>query len=115
MSFDGAWAIVVQDARAHLKKLLRPGDTVYCVLRGVSRSGASCRVDLIALTREGQSRPHKITEQAAVLFGARVTRDGGINYETHLDGVKRDVAAELVGYLSRELFAKDRALKYEWI
>lgn len=36
-----------QEALNHLRELLKPGDTVYCVLRHCSRSGMSRRISLL--------------------------------------------------------------------
>lgn len=43
------------EAQATLRTLLNPGDTVYCVLRNVSRSGMSRHIDFYTL-KEGEPR-----------------------------------------------------------
>lgn len=45
-------AVEKAEAIAELKKILKPGDTVYSVLRHVSASGMSRRIDFYALVTE---------------------------------------------------------------
>jgi hypothetical protein len=41
-------AAMREQARTKLREILKPGDTVYCVLRSVSRSGMSRQIDFYA-------------------------------------------------------------------
>lgn len=88
----------VQDAIASLRETLKPGDTVYTVLRGVSRSGMSRNIDLYVM--EGNT-PRCISRSAAKAIGEtfnpkfeciRVSRCG------------MDMGFHLVYNLSRVLF-----------
>lgn len=81
-----------------LQKLVKPGDTVYTVLRHVSRSGMSRRIDLYLIDADG---PHFITGMAAAAMGMRWDRDkGGII----VGGCGMDMGFHLVYNLSRVLF-----------
>lgn len=39
------------EARAELRAILKPGDTIYCILRHVSRSGMHRRISLLTADR----------------------------------------------------------------
>lgn len=103
-AFERALAIVEEDARARLLELCTAGATVYCVLRGVSRSGASRRIDLFVW----RDRPLAISYEASILLGMRESREGGI----YVEGAGQDMGWHLVDKLSRELGVK---LKSAWI
>ncbi|MGD9670247.1 MAG: hypothetical protein AB7U75_14615 [Hyphomicrobiaceae bacterium] len=61
--------------RKQLKKLLRPGDTVYVILRTVSGSGMSRTMSLYAIDRSTK-KPRTITNYAADLMGWSVNDQG---------------------------------------
>jgi hypothetical protein len=61
--------------RADLRDRLKPGDTVYTILRHVSSSGMSRRISL-AYVADG--RICDITYSAAIALGSRVSDKGGI-------------------------------------
>lgn len=87
------------EAIAELRKTLAPGDTVYTVLRSVSRSGMSRRIDLYKLGADG---PIYLSGYAARALGtdAANASDGGIK----VDGCGMDMGFHLVYLLSRTLF-----------
>ena len=62
----------VTEARERLLTLLKPGDTVYTVLRHVSRSGMQRRISLYAIV-DGQ--PAGLDWAAAAVIGANLHRD----------------------------------------
>src|SRR5689334_5075266 len=43
-----------QESRDLLLEVLKPGDTIHCILRSVSRSGMSRRIDFFKLTENGE-------------------------------------------------------------
>lgn len=92
---DGARR-VKEYAIAQLRESLAPGDTVYTVLRNVSRSGMSRRIDLYKMTADG---PLYLTGYAANALGER-SPDGGLK----VDGCGMDMGFHLVYSLSRVLF-----------
>ena len=82
-----------------LRKLVHPGDTVYTVLRHVSSSGMSRRIDLYIIGKD--RRPMFISGMAAAAMGMRWDRDkGGI----HVSGCGMDMGFHLVYNLSYVLF-----------
>lgn len=63
--------------RARLKKLVRPGDTVYTILRHVSSSGMMRHLSLIVIDRKTR-QPITINHLAADLCGYSTTDQGYI-------------------------------------
>lgn len=50
------------EAIKYLQSILKPGDTVYCILRNVSRSGMSRQIDfLVAESDDSSFKPHSIS------------------------------------------------------
>lgn len=66
-------------AREELRAIVKPGDTVYCVLRHVSRSGMQRVIDLQVLTTDDSDRPwlRTIGGLAARAMGDRFDYDRG--------------------------------------
>lgn len=46
-----------QEAQDTLRRILKPGDTVYTILRHVSRSGMQRRLDVYALDTDAEGKP----------------------------------------------------------
>lgn len=63
------------EAVAQLRKLLRPGDRVYTVLRHVSASGMSRRIDLYTIKK---GEPVFLTGYVGKALEYRHSRDGGL-------------------------------------
>lgn len=61
-----------QAALARLHELVKPGDTVYTILRHVSRSGMQRVIDAVILTEDG---PFNAGYLFARILGARFDRD----------------------------------------
>lgn len=57
------------EAIERLREMIKPGDTLFTVLRHVSKSGMSRRIDVVKM--EG-GEPHRLTEMVALAIGARV-------------------------------------------
>lgn len=85
------------EAIATLRKLLKPGDTVDCVLRHVSRSGMSRSISLFARGTDG---PHDLTYLASRALGWRQDKHGGMA----VDGCGMDMGFHAVYCLGRVLF-----------
>jgi len=62
-------------ARARLLKILKPNDTVYTVLRHVSQSGMSRRIDLYVIK---QNKPVYISGYASMVMDRKLHDRGGI-------------------------------------
>lgn len=92
-----------------LRKMIRPGDTVYTVLKHVARSGMSRRIDAVAVFN---GRAHNISMLAADVLGWRYSDKGGIQ----VSGCGMDMGFHLVYSLSQDLYDEDGyALRHEWL
>jgi len=108
-----------EQAKARLLDLLEKGDTVYCVLRSVSKSGMSRRIDFYVIK---ENRPIWITGNMAALMD----RDSkGCGKGMRVDGCGMDMGFASVYNLASTLWPEgnpDRAdrdggylLKSEWM
>lgn len=86
-----------QEAIARLRTYLQPGDTVYCVLRHVSASGMSRRIDLYVMK---DNEPLWISSLAARACEWRLSDKQGII----VGGCGMDMGFHLVYSLSYTLF-----------
>jgi hypothetical protein len=108
-----------EQAKARLLGLLEKGDTVYCVLRSVSKSGMSRRIDFYVIK---ENRPIWITGSMATLSGRDST---GCGKGMRVDGCGMDMgfhevynlASRLWPYGDRNPEGRDGGyfLKSEWI
>ena len=88
-----------EEAAKYLRKILKPGNTVYTVLRHVSQSGMSRHISLVIVSKKDGLRD--ITWQAARVLGhRRDERDGGLK----VSGCGMDMGFHIVYSLSRRLF-----------
>jgi len=106
-----------------LRKWLKPGSTVYCVMRHVSQSGMQRRIDLYTILyakMNGKRRPYMqyLSGYAADLLGTRRSDKGGIV----VNGCGMDMGFHLVYELSMALFCPTKydhdaayALNYQWL
>lgn len=85
------------EAIARLRSYLSPGDTVYCILRHVSRSGMQRRIDLYSI-KNGQ--PFWLSGLAAKALGYRLSDEQGLV----VGGCGMDMGFHLVYSLGRVLF-----------
>ncbi len=107
----------VQHAEEMLRKILTPGDTVYTVLRHVSKSGMQRRIDCYAIGKD--RRPCYLSGYMEALgMGTRGKKDQGLI----VNGCGMDMGFHLVNNLSIHLFCPKNythkgayALKHEWI
>jgi hypothetical protein len=95
-----------QEAIRELKKLLKPGDTVYTILRHVSRSGMYRVIDLVIIKKakhNGKFYPRNIGYLASQATGDKIDRNhNGIG----VGGAGMDMGFHLVYNLGRELYPK---------
>ena len=94
-----------RESFAHLK----PGDTVYTILRHVSRSGMRREVSVVVFQDGHAYHPNY---SAAVLIGAPLNRSGSRDAIIR-NGCGYDVCADTVGNLSYALFGDFSALRHE--
>lgn len=62
-----------QEAKDRLLSILKPGDTITCVLRSVSRSGMFRRIDFYHFDKDGGK--HWLTASMAKLINARYSAE----------------------------------------
>lgn len=78
-----------EQALETLRKLLKPGDTVYTILRHVSKSGMSRHIDLVVIS---EGRPRNISFFAATAMRDSQAKDGSIK----VNGCGMDMGFHLV-------------------
>lgn len=88
-----------QESIAYLRKILRPGTTVYTVIRSVSSSGMSRTMDVYTI-HKGQLT--YLTGYVAKVTGSSRTKQGAIRSQ----GGGMDMGFALIYYLSRVLYPK---------
>lgn len=92
---------------ATLRALLKPGDTVYTVLRSVSRSGMSRKISCFVV---GESQePMNITRHVHHVTGYPLSRTG--EHAVSVSGCGMDMGFALVYDLSYRLFPEGFAVE----
>jgi len=100
----------IEQARATLLEMLKPGDTVYTVLRSVSRSGMSREIGVLKQRADGGFWYPNYA--AATVLGYRLNKHGdGLK----VSGCGMDMGFHVVYSLSQALFGDGYALKQSWI
>lgn len=94
-----------REARERLRKWLKPGDTVYCILRHVSRSGMMRVIDLIKVEEDGE----------VLHLGYNAAKALGWPYDRRREGVRvsgcgMDMGFQLVYSLAHVLFSGDQTV-----
>jgi hypothetical protein len=87
------------EAMSRLRKLLKPGATVYTVLRHVSASGMSRRIDLYCFHK---NQPVYLSGYAGRVLDMRRHKDGGLV----VGGCGMDMGFHVVYELGRTLYPK---------
>ena len=99
-----------EHAKQSLLNILKNGDTVYTILRHVSASGMSRRIDLYTFK---DNKPVYLSGYYAMMQGEEPPRDG---YK--VGGCGMDMGFHLVYCLSSKLYGGDRGgyeLRHEWL
>jgi hypothetical protein len=104
---EGARRLAEQCAN-DLRAVLAPGDTVHSVLRHVSASGMSRRIDFYALK---SGVPVWLSGYMAGLLSYKIHRQGGLVVQ----GCGMDMGFHVVCGLSFKLFGAETVLRSEWI
>lgn len=92
------------EAVLHLRKMLRPGDTVYTVLRHVARSGMSRGIDVYVIKK---NRPVWITAYVGHAIGQpQSLHDWKGQRGLRIGGCGMDMGFHVVYSLSRAMFPK---------
>lgn len=102
-----------QEAIERLRDILKPGDTVYTILKHKSRSGMQRKIDLYAIKPNcnGVHEPRYLSGYAARALGWRLSDGRGIV----VDGCGMDMGFHVVYELSGVLFGKSSDLRQEWM
>lgn len=108
----------IQNATESLKRYVPQGSTVHCVLRHVSRSGMSRRIDFYVIERTNGrhgDRLQYLSGWMAVLLGM-ARSDKGLR----VDGCGMDMGFHMVDTLASALYGRDQrgignGLRCEWI
>lgn len=95
-------------ARVYLETVLSHGDTIYCNLRSVARSGMSRTIDFYAMVH---GEPNRITYSVAVLTDNTTTKDGALR----VPGCGMDMGFAVVYDLAWKLYGDGYALKHRWM
>ncbi len=88
-----------EEAITHLRKVLKPGDTIFTVLRHVSRSGMMRHISVLKI--ESADRILDLDFNASKALGwSRVDKGDGVK----VSGCGMDMGFHIVYSLSQELF-----------
>ena len=91
-----------------LRRVLVVGDRVYCVLRHVSASGMTRRIDFYAI-KDGV--PVRLSGQMSGLLSYKLHKQGGLV----VGGCGMDMGFAVVCSLAYRLFGAEGALKSGWL
>lgn len=89
------------EALEKLRTILKPGDTLYTVLRNVSASGMSRAVSVVKVEKDGSIHDLSFWIARAGLFKSHPKYDG-----LKVDGCGMDMGFHVVYELSRSLYPK---------
>ena len=95
-------------ALEYLREYLKPGDTVYTILRHVSRSGMARDIGVVAMVN---GEPYAITHLVARVLGLRRTDSDGVR----VTGVGMDMGFSIAYDLAWALFGDGYTLKHRWL
>jgi hypothetical protein len=87
-----------KEAFTELRKIVRPGDTLYTVLRSVSRSGMSRSISVFKIDAKG---PHRLDGLLAAALGYKFDCDNG---GVKVGGAGMDMGFAVVYNLSAALY-----------
>ena len=104
------------EAADRLRQWLKPGDTVYCILRHVSASGMSRRIFCLSIKPapdmpEGIDRRHMDRNVAIVLGLREKPRAEGVI----IGGCGMDMGFEIVYRLGHALYGDVTAFRHQWL
>lgn len=106
-----------QEAQDTLRRILKPGDTVYTILRHVARSGMLRRLDVYALDTDADGKPWMRYLSALVSHatGLKFTAKGGAREDCGLvmNGCGYSQADEIVDAIERVIGLPANSLRRE--
>lgn len=95
---------VIEESKAYLLEILKPGDTIYTVLNHVSRSGMKRSITPYVIAN---GAPRYITFYACIMLGEKRDAYDGVP----MTGCGTDMGFELVYRLSAHLFPNGYGLE----
>lgn len=112
-SYKDIQAAKRQESKDTLLQWLKPGDTVYTILRHVSASGMQREISLVVFKCDGDGHTYALHPDyhASRLLGSRQGKRDGVIH----NGAGMDMGADLVMSLSYALFGDAYALRHEWL
>ena len=89
----------IEEQKEFLRSVVKPGDTIYCILRHCSRSGMTRHIGLVIMTKDGH--PIHPNYAASVLLGESIKHgyDG-----VKMEGCGMDMGFHLVYTLGMILY-----------
>lgn len=90
-----------------LKKILKPKDKIYTILKSISKSGMSRKIKLLV---SNKNEIKDITWDVSQILGMRMNNGAII-----VSGTGMDMGLLIVSRLSRVLFQESYALKQSWL
>jgi hypothetical protein len=98
-------------ALEYLREYLKPGDTVYTILRHVSRSGMARDIGVVAMVN---GEPYAITHLVAQVMGLRQS-DVGMGSGVRVTGAGMDMGFSIAYDLAWAMFGDGYTLKHRWL
>lgn len=102
------------EAIERLRQWIKPGDTIYCILRSVSRSGMSRKISFLGITPDRENRP-EVSAYSYNVAKALGYRCGGDRDALTVNGCGMDMGFAVVYDLSLTLFNDPKALTHRWL
>lgn len=99
-----------QENIEQLKKLLKPGDTIYTVLDHVSKSGMMRYITVLKIEN---NQPYYLNYSVARSLDMPEAKDG--NRGIKVTGAGMDMGYDLVSNLARTLFGDYKQLNQRWL
>jgi hypothetical protein len=97
-----------KDAQEELRKILKPGQTVYTILRHVSKSGMSRTISVV-IVEAGEIR--EISWLVARALGGKMAPNGGIK----VTGCGMDMGHHIVDLMRHWVFTGPETLEQRWL
>jgi hypothetical protein len=97
-----------EEAVADLKRVLKRGDTVYCILAKAAPSGMSREIKLYKINKSGEQW---LSYWVSKALSMRMGKHEGVI----VGGAGMDMGFAIVDHLSHKLFGKGGQLKHRWL
>ena len=98
----------IETAREQIRKLAPEGTRVYYIIRKVSASGMSRRIDFVTIGELGL--PLYLTRDFAIIYGAKLWRDDN---GMRVNGCGMNMAEHVADFVADEVYGRESERK-EW-